>query len=228
MIYRIITVLFLAIYFIFMQGCATLTHPFSPSPSFDTDADIKALEIHFGSATVIEDFYAGANTVARRNHAIIGRLTVINLQYIKFIRQFAVDKAQLDTALDMLQLGVDLTITVIGGESIKAALGAASTGISGTRLSINKNFYFEQTVPVLITAMNAQRKEALIPIIKGMNASITEYRFVQGITDLNAYYHAGTFIGALQSIQKDSGVKETKADNELTNLSPLRYALFRL
>lgn len=139
----------------------------------------------------------------------------MNIQYIKFIRKFAVEKAQLDTAADILVIGLDLAGTLVGGASTKAILAAISGGTSASRISINKNFFHEKTVPVLITAMNAQRKEALIPIFQGIGRSLDDYPFARALSDLHVYYQAGTFIGALQAIQKDSGAKEKQADSDL-------------
>ncbi len=198
-----------------LTGCTTFTEPFAPPQSFDTDADIKALETKFGTASSITGYYDGAKNKDTRNKFISGRLALINLHYILFIREFAADKAQLDTALDIMQLGVDLTITVVGGESVKALLGAASAGITGTRVSINKNFFFEETVPALITAMNAARKEALFPILRGIEADLTGYTFATALSDLQAYYFAGTFLGGLQAIQKDAGAKEAAVDLDI-------------
>ena len=139
----------------------------------------------------------------------------MNIQYIKFIRRFAVEKAQLDTAADVLIIGVNLAGALVGAASTKGILAAISGGTAASRISINKNFFHEQTVPVLITAMNAERKTALIPIFDGIGKTLDEYPFAQALSDLNFYYHAGTFIGALQAVQKDSGVKEDVADRKI-------------
>ena len=198
-----------------LGGCETLMHPFAPRQSIDTNADILQLEEKYGKASAIKEYYAAEPTLERRNEIITGRLALINLNYVQFVRQFAADKAQLDTALDMLQLGVDVATTIVGGAAVKSALGAVSAGITGTRTSVHKNFFFEQTAPALITAMNAQRKEALVSIIRGINSSLQGYSFAQGIADLEAYYFAGTFAGGLQAIQKDAGQKEAKADEKI-------------
>lgn len=205
-----------------LAGCGTLQNQLAPKQSFNTDKDIKQLEEEFGKASSIKSYYAGPRGLKERNKFITGRLVLINIHYIQFIRQFAANKAQLDTATDMLQLGVDLAITVVGGAAVKAALGAVSAGITGTRISINKNFFYEKTVPVLITAMNAQRKEALIPIIAGIRKDTDKYPLAQAVTDLETYYFAGTFVGALQAIQKNSAEKEVEADKAIAKLAITR------
>ncbi len=196
-------------------GCAAIQNPGAPDQSFDEDKDIQALEEQFGQASAIKQVLAGPQTVATRNQFIAGRLTLINLQYIKFIRKFSASKAQLESAFDLLVTGVGLATTVTGGETVKAALGAVSAGLGATRTSIDKNFFYEKTVPVLITAMNAQRKTALIPILQGVKSDIDQYPLPMALTDLSEYYLAGTFTGALQAIEKDAGVKEAVAEQRI-------------
>ena len=217
-----------------LAGCSTFTNPGAPEQSFNIDQDIQDLEEAFKEKGVtIISFYSieaeettekeAAEATAKlnkkkkesRNQFISQRLTLINIQYIKFIRQFALDKAQLDSAIDITTIGVGLAVTLVGGESVKAILGAVSTGLTGTKVTIDKNFFQEETVPVLITAMNAERKKALVPILRGRGQTLDVYSFEQALSDLHIYYQAGTFLGALQSIQKDSGVKENKADNKI-------------
>ncbi len=145
-------------------------------------------------------------------------LKLINIQYIKLIKTFAVENSQMYNAADILVIGVNLAGTLVGAASTKGILAAISGGTSASRTSINKNFFHEKTVPVLITAMNAERKEALIPILRGIGRTIDAYPFAQALSDLHIYYQAGTFIGALQAIQKDSGAKEDKADADIKKL----------
>ena len=70
--------------------------------------------------------------------------------------------------------------------------------------------------------MNAERKKALIPILKGSGQTLEVYSFEQALSDMHIYYQAGTFLGALQAVQKDSGVKEGQADEE-TDISQIAF-----
>ncbi len=224
-----------------LGACSTVMNPGAPDQSFDIDQDIQDLEDAFKKKGVtIISFYATeaekATAAAEkatedakgvtekvskedlRNQFISQRLTLINIQYIKFIRGFAVEKAQLDTAADILVIGLNLAGTLVGAASTKAILAAISGGTAASRTSVNKNFFHEKTVPVLVTAMNADRKEALIPILRGIGRTIDAYPFARALSDLHIYYQAGTFIGALQAIQKDSGAKENIADEDIKKL----------
>src|SRR5207244_12599965 len=110
---------------------------------------------------------------------------------------------------------VGLATTVSAGAAAKAALGASSTGLGATRTSIDKNFFYEKTVPALITARNAQWKVALVPILEGTKRDIEGYPMALALSNLAEYYFAGMFTGALQAIEKDAGVKEAAADKRI-------------
>ncbi|MCP5371927.1 MAG: hypothetical protein H6907_09365 [Hyphomicrobiales bacterium] len=198
-----------------VAGCSSFGAPGAPDRSFDEAQDIAQLEQEFQTAASIKGFYASGQTVDDRNRFIIGRLVLTDVHYIRFIRQFAVNKALIDSAVDIATIGVDLAVTLVGAAPTKAILGAVSGGLTSSKVSIDKNFFQEKTVPVLVGEMNAQRKHARIPLVAGMHETMDKYPFEQAVIDLQAYYEAGTFIGALHAIQKESGVREQEADGVL-------------
>ena len=67
----------------------------------------------------------------------------------------------------------------------------------------------------LVSAMNAARKKALESIERGLGKSAEEYSLPRTIADLQSYYFAGTFMGALQAIQQDAATKEKKATEDI-------------
>ena len=72
--------------------------------------------------------------------------------------------------------------------------------------------------------MNAQRKMALVPILIGMTNNTDTYPLTQALSDIDAYYFAGTFIGALQAIQADAGAKEKQAEVTITQIRNQQFA----
>jgi len=200
-------------------GCANLHYAGAPPPSYDVDQDLKQLAEHFKPATAIEAYYAlRPPTREARNKVISARLVMINLEYLKWLRTVIADKQLLDTATDVLNLSLNLAATVTGGETAKTVLSAVAAGISGSKTSIDKHYFYEKTMPALVAAMNAQRKTVLERILGGMNSSLEDYSFEQGITDVYEYYQAGTLTGAITAIQADAGSKEKKADEKILTL----------
>lgn len=200
-------------------GCGSVRKPGFPKQSYNEKAQIKTLEKEFEKPRMISAYYAlcarpgvtEEEKHAARNRIIDGRLALINLNYNQFVSEFSFTKQSIDFSAEMTELGVNLATTAVGGSSAKTILGAVSAGITGTRLAIDKNFFYEKTVTVLVTSMNAQRKVALVPILRGMKASTDDYPLAQVLSDLDGYYFAGTFLGALQSIQAEAGATDKEA-----------------
>jgi hypothetical protein len=204
-------------------GCATGRRPGFPRQSLDDTAQISKLEEKFDLAGKLSDYNFGSENRSARNQIVNQKLVLTDLQYNRFVSDFAFEKQTLDTITDVIVLGLSIGSTAVGAAGTKTLLSAIASGVTGAKLSIDKNFYYEKTVSVLVTAMNAQRKTALIPIIRGMSQSVEEYPLGQGLADLDAYYRAGTFLGALQAIQADAGAKESRADKELNALRVSKF-----
>lgn len=216
-----------------LAGCNSAYYGGAPEPSFDVDKDLKQLADHFGDAISISSYYDEKDSGATdeqlesaRNKFITGRLTMMNIRYIQFVRKSTSDKQLLDSSVEILGIGLNVAGVSFDSAATKTALAGAAAGVAGSKATIDKNYYFERTITALIAAMNAQRKKSLVPILKGMQKDINEYKFEQAVTDLHSYYFAGTFIGAIQAIQTDASEKERKQDQDIkiARLSPITKA----
>ncbi|MBM4276621.1 MAG: hypothetical protein FJ130_01910 [Deltaproteobacteria bacterium] len=206
--------------FLLTFGCASLRYAGAPPPSYDVDEDLKQLAEHFKPATAVKNYYAKSEPTPKdRDVVISARLVMINLEYLKWLRTVTADKQFLDTATDVLILSLNLAAAATGGETAKTVLSAISAGVAGSKTSIDKHYYYEKTVPALVAAMNAQRKDVLARILEGMKKNLEEYSFEQALADVYEYYQAGTFMGAITAIQSDSGAKEKKADLKIESLT---------
>ncbi len=202
-----------------LSGCGT---PGFPRQSYNPKKQIKQLEDVFNKTDLIKEYYAPNATETdkrnARNTMIDRRLALINLNYNQFIARFSVTKETLDFGTEVTELGLNLATTAVGGAGTKTILAAVASGVTGSKLAVDKNFFFEKTVPVLITSMNAQRKVMLLPILNGINKDTDQYPLAQALSDLDTYYFAGTFVGALQAIQADAGNKEIEAIKDLNKV----------
>lgn len=203
-----------------IAGCSTIRYGGAPEPSFDVNKDLEQLAKQFEPADSISKFYNNKNpTVDDRNEFITGRITMMNIRYIQFVRQLTTDQQLLDTAAAMLVLGMNIAGASFAAAGTKTVLAAVSAGLTGSKEAIDKNYFFDKTIPALVGQMNADRKKALIPLLAGANTTtLKEYSFAQAVTDLHNYYFAGTFAGAIQSIQADAAIKESKADIDIDKL----------
>jgi hypothetical protein len=201
-------------------GCTTVRYAGAPPPSYNVNEDIMQLAKQFKPATAISDYYAHTPPTPKdRDKVIAARLVMINLEYLKWLRTVTAEKQFLDTAADVLILSLNLAATNAGGAATKAILAAISAWVAGSKIVVDKHYFYEKTVPALIAAMNAQRKVVLERILRGMKGDLEDYSFEQALADVYEYYQAGTFMGAVMAIQSDSGAKEKKADEKILMLT---------
>src|ERR1043166_3592052 len=201
-------------------GCSSLRSGGAPEPSFSVEKDLAELASHFEQASSISNFYHQPSK-EERNKFVAGRLVLMNIRYIQFVRKSTAEKQLLDSAVDILTLSLNLAGASTGSATTKTILAAIEAGLTGSKATYDKNYMFEKTIPALIAAMNAQRKEALLPLLEGMKRELADYPFEQAVTDLHQYYFAGTFLGAIQAIQSDAGEKERSAQKKIVTLSAL-------
>lgn len=213
---REIKIIILATAVSLLAGCATMRYAGAPEPSFDLNKDIEELSLCFEGSSSITKFYGNPSANAR-DEFIVGRLTLMNLRYLKFIRNLTSERQLLDSATAITAMGLGLAGSMVPLALTAKILAAVSAGVAGTKEVIDKNYYFEKTIPALVAQMNAERQKALYPILQGMQKDIIQYPLGQAVVDLNNYYIAGTFAGAIQSIQADAGKKEeqSKEDNDV-------------
>jgi hypothetical protein len=207
-----------------MTGCSTLRYGGAPQPSFDVDKDLEQLAKEFEPADSISAFYKNPSVDAR-NKFVTGRLTMMNIRYIQFIRSLTSEKQLLDTAAALLTLSLNIAGASIAAASTKTVLAAISAGVIGSKEAVEKNYFYDKTIPALVAQMNAERKKALFPLLAGIKTKTLDgYPFAQAVTDLNDYYFAGTFAGAIQGIQADAAVKEAAADRKIETLATVTRA----
>ncbi len=203
-----------------LSGCTTVRYGGAPEPSFNVDEDLEQLATQFSPADSVSAFYKNPTKEAR-DRFISGRLTLMNIRYIQFIRKLSSERQLVDSAAEMLILGLNIAGASFSDAVTKTVLAGLSAGVTGSKQVIDKNYYFEKTIPALVGQMNAERKKALIPILTGVRGTLDEYPFSQAVTDLYAYYNAGTFSGAIKAIQAEAGATEKRQDDIIATLQPV-------
>ena len=133
-------------------GCTSLYHAGAPPPSYNVNKDLKELAKKFKPAEAVSNYYSKP-TSEERNRVISGRMVMINLEYLKWLRKVNAEKQFLDTATDVLIMSLNIAATAAGGEGTKVVLSAISAGVMGSKTSIDKHYFYEKTVPALIAAI---------------------------------------------------------------------------
>jgi hypothetical protein len=158
-----------------------------------------------------------------RNEVAEARIRAIDIHYSMFIQELTGGRLALNVGSDLAVLGLNAAGTVTGGASTKAILAAVSGGIVGGRAVVDKEVFFDKTMPVLVQAMNAARRERLVRIRTGLSSEDRLYTLYQALTDIEEYYLAGTLMGASLFISKGAGSSTEKSEIELNRVFKIKF-----
>ena len=200
-----------------LSGCSSFPGtPRSPLDFSDPPKQIASEEDllnRYASDFANEISKGDIKDLSKRNELISKALTIIDVRYAQFINETELNRKNKEMLTDFVELSMNLAGTAVGAAGTKTILAAISAGVNGINAGVDKNYFYEKTFPSLVAQMNADRKEALIVLTQGLaSKSPEDYPWSQAVHDLINYYNAGTLLGAIMSVQKDAGTKESKAD----------------
>jgi hypothetical protein len=214
---RVVQFACLAILLACLLGCANMYKPkmVIPGPINNqvmTDVSQPNLLQQYNAMPQGTDAEAAAK-IARRNQILQELILVVDKNYETFEGRYYGSDASVNFAGDLINLGLTGVSSVTGTAHLKSVLSAIATGTTGIKTSYLKNFYDQQTRSAVVQQMRSSRATelAVLEDANHMKAAVTAYSLESGLADIEAYYNAGTIIGALQSIAESAGTQQTAA-----------------
>jgi len=140
-----------------------------------------------------------------RNDVIGAYLGAMDARYAEFRRALAKEVRGGNFGLEIATLGIG----GIGTVWSKAAeeINAATTFLTGSKAALNKEVYFQQTLPALVAMMDANRFKARGAILSHLRDSIADYPLQLAYADLASYELAGSIDGAVQQLAAEANKK---------------------
>jgi hypothetical protein len=197
-----------------MSGCAAFTG-FPPRVT-DRSKDLEALQGEIGAAAITKCLEAPSE--ACRNKIIAARMYAIDLRFSDFEEDLFRQTREAGFVATVATLGVTAAGAVAGGGTPQV-LSAIAAGITGSRAAFEREVLAERTVLAIHTAMRAQRATVAVRLRTGLQESINAYPLPLGLNDLDAYYNAGTILGALIGITEVVGAEAQRAEEKLLVVS---------
>jgi hypothetical protein len=214
-------------------GCSTIRG--TPERYQATQAIVAAIDLTPGDIASL----VTATTRDERNALQNKTLAVIDLQFHEFVRNLSADRSDSSTAVAGTTLGASTAGAFV--ESVKAKTNYAlfGAGVVGAFGIVDKNYFYEKTVPALVAAMGAARASILVRIRNGQAEALTSYDGVAALQDIEDYFSAGTVLSAIAEItaRADSDKKdalteirslEVPDDAEIANRKNLTRATFAI
>lgn len=157
---------------------------------------------------------------------MINRIRVdIEVNYREYESRLFFSRGETNLGGDFLELGLAFAGTVSKGERVKSVLASALSGVRGTRLSYDKNFFREKTIEIIVSQMQTSREEVKNRILDKMNRlPAKEYSFEAAWVDLAELFYSGTLQGGIQALANQAGKAAVDAKAESKRLEVIRTA----
>lgn len=138
-------------------------------------------------------------------------IAVIDKRYNDFLDDLVIQRKGFDASADITAISLDAASVLFTPVTTKSILAGLSAVTTSGKTAINKVYFYEQTLPVLITQMESNRQAVLADIMEGLATNDNIYPLHHAVRDLNRYFAAGTIDGALVEIQKQAAKKADDA-----------------
>ncbi len=188
--------------------------PRSPLPS--VEATLEQIQpLYTGQA--LTDCLATPLPAQRacRDRLAQAMMVAIDLRYAEYELAFfdANRTVGFGSSVALLGLGSAGALAATGTAQVLSAISAA---VTGTREAFGRDLLAEQTATALLTTMRTQRNQVALRIREGLGRDAEQYPLGVALSDLYAYFRAGTLPGAL------SGLTEVVGDRARTTQEELR------
>jgi hypothetical protein len=147
-----------------------------------------------------------------RNEFIAARMYAIDVAFGAFDAALTQERQKTGFAATAANLGLTTASTLFSPPGTKSMLSAASTAVTGVKAAYNDDILLAHAVELMQGQMRTNRATISTQILKGMQLSTTAYPLAAAMSDLEAYYQAGTITGALLKLNESVGTAARNAE----------------
>lgn len=196
-----------------LSGCASFQG--EPQPVISVAMSDKVLSAYQVPAVLKR--YGGLSGLAQRAY----RDEVISVYTQAIDARYNAFRGNLSSESKGVNLGFDsLLVGLVGAAALSAndadEIGAVTTGVLGLRGSVDKNLYFERTLPALIAAMDAERYKVRTSMVQNQAQDTMRYPLAAALVELQEYQQAGSIVAGIAAVtdQAAQSRDEAKQDYE--------------
>lgn len=150
-----------------------------------------------------------------RNEIARDFLAIADNDYMNFKNSLLSGRVKSDTIADISELLLSTATTLTGGLMSKTNLGAASTLLKGSRATVDKNFFAQQTMRAIINSMEESRASDKFIINEKMKRPTITYSISEAISDVQRYQSRANLFLAVLDLANQSGKSAVKAEENL-------------
>jgi hypothetical protein len=198
-----------------LPGCAPVLG-FPNNPAND-GATLASLQTYFDPSN--EASYAALTNEAERRSLrdtiVINRLRAYEIEFNQFEKRLWGDSNVISAGGDLVALALAGFGATTGSAATKSALAAATAGVVGAQAAINKDLYYQRTLPALLSQMEANRDKIKLLILNGLNQPDATYSLFRANLDLDALQRASGIPSAVGDITGQAAENRAVAQQNL-------------
>lgn len=190
-----------------------------PADPEDTTTTLNALQAYFAVEKDAQYSQLPAGSPQRlnlRNEIVLNRIRAYDIEFDDFEKRLNGDANSLTVGGDLVLLILNGLGATTGGGATKAALAAA--GVVGAQAAIDKDLYYQKTLPALLAQMEANRTAVKLSILTGLNLDDSKYPLVRAELDLDALKRSGGIPASIQNITQQAVDQTAESQQKIEDL----------
>lgn len=201
-----------------LAGCAAVVgYPKDPEK---TSAVLDALKPYFDPKKEAA-YSAESDSMKRRamrDEIVLNRVRAYDILFAQYERVLWGTGNSITLGGDLVALALGGLATTVGSTSAKTGFAAASTGVVGANAAINRDLYFQRTLPALLAQMEANRAKVKLKILAGIKQSDDQYSLSLADLDLADLKSAGSMPAAVSNITQQATNDKQSAQSRIDAL----------
>lgn len=196
-------------------GCNANHRAGRPDRAIKSEEVIKQINDAYRFDCLVKEYYATDDPVKQkraRNRIVDVSTILIDQHHSIFLSKFSAGRKDFDTAMDVGSMAADAVAVIVTPPLTKSIFSAVSGGLTATKVTVDKNYFYGEAIKVIIKQMEAQRRTAAASLIAGTSLEVSEYSLSAALQDLERYYFAGTIDGAFGGIVDNASKQIASAE----------------
>lgn len=146
-----------------------------------------------------------------RNEVISSLLAIDDYNFQEYASRTAVLQRSSATAGDIIVLGLTSAAAITGGPQAKSVLSGVAAVVTGSRVAVDKEVFYDTALPILLDRMQALRATKRQEIESSLKQDASTYSLQAALSDVYDYFRDGTLAAAVSDISKETAEKTAAA-----------------
>lgn len=208
-----------------LTGGCTPSMQAGPARLFPVSAETAAIRGQVGVPDL--KYYLALSESERtryRNSIVLARMYAIDLAYSEYEASLTQEEQQSGFVATAGQMGLTTASSLVTPPGTKSILAGVATAVTGTKAAYDDQILAKKTIPVLQGQMRANRARIAAQIILRLKVPDSNYPLALALSDVEAYYQAGTITGGLVGVSATVSQDLAAADSEKSSAIEITLA----